>query len=442
MTPTSHRFRDPELARMAAAAEATGATMMAAAAQAQQAPAPGQYFGLPGLTQWTEQTENNNGLVAVLGQSAGGPVQGILPFKQVDVVFWWEVTVTWTNTVVPGTQTINTSPYFPYNIFGESRLKIQNQFDSWHIFSGVDAAIFQMIRPMRPGTDLRENLGANPAGAWSSNGGWENANLPQANLDATAGALSSTGTINFSLELPGSLRFDQYYDLAEDGTLLANPAPAWVSPQFMAGSARQVSPILATPAVLGAGLDTSPFVATGTITTPATASGNLALGFRRVGIYSSNNQAAMPVVRHWQYLRDVSNFSLSGVNRKDLIVPTVGQILSLFVRLWDPSANGGIGAPISIANITKCQVQFGSGLLRFDDTPRDAQRRFVRQHGVLLPQGVLAWDMAIDELGKITNARALNTLNTAGVQVHFEFSSALSTTAYAVLGVEALTYVV
>lgn len=418
---------------------------MSAPAPAQQtaaAPAPGQYFGVPGLTQWTEQTENNNGLVANLSQTAGAPVQGILPFKQVDVVFWWEMVVTWTNTVTPGTQTINTSPYFPYNVLGESRLKIQNQFDSWHIFSGIDAAIFQLIRPMRPGTDSRENLGANPAGAWSTNGGWENANIPQANLDATPGATSSTGTINFSLEIPGSLRFDSYWDLAEDGTILSPPGPAWVSPQFMAGTARQVAPILATPAILGSSLDSSPFVANGTNTTPATASGNLSFGFRRVGIYSSNNQAAMPVVRHWQYLRDVSNFSLSGVSRKDLIVPTVGQILALFVRLWDPAANGGLGAPININTVTKCQVQFGSGLLRFDDTPRDAQRRFVRQHGVLLPQGVLAWDLAIDELGKISNARALNTLNTAGVQVHLEFSGALSTTAYAVLGVEALTYVV
>ena len=441
-----HRFHDPELARLAAIAEDTGAEMKAPATapanQQAQAPAPGQFFGVPGLTQWTEQKENNDGLVINLGQSAPANVQGIIPFKQVDVVFWWELEVTWSNTVTAGTQTINTSPYFPYNIFGESRVKIQNQFDSWHVYTGIDAAIFQLIRPMRPGTDSRENLGANPAGAWSSNGGWANANTPQPNLDATAGATSSSGTINFSLEIPASLRFDAYWELAEDGTVLDVPKPAWVSPQFMAGTARMVAPAIAAPAILGSALDTSPYVATGSNSTPATASGTITLGFRRVGLYSSNNQAAMPVVRNWQYLRDVSQFSLSGVNKKDLVVPTVGQILSLFVRLWDPSANSGIGGAIALSNVTRCSVQYGSGLLRFDDTPRSMQRRFLRQHGVLLPAGVMAWDLAVDELGKISNARALNTLNTASVLVHLDFSGALSSTAYAVMGVEALTYVV
>jgi hypothetical protein len=49
--------------------------------------------------------------------------------------------------------------------------------------------------------------------------------------------------------------------------------------------------------------------------------------------------------------------------------------------------------------------------------------------------------MGLDDYGRITNANALNTLTTAGVNVHLEFGSALSATAYVVVGVEALSYV-
>jgi hypothetical protein len=47
----------------------------------------------------------------------------------------------------------------------------------------------------------------------------------------------------------------------------------------------------------------------------------------------------------------------------------------------------------------------------------------------------------MDNYGRCSNAGALNTLTTASVLVHLEFTAALSATAYAVLGVEALTYV-
>jgi hypothetical protein len=57
------------------------------------------------------------------------------------------------------------------------------------------------------------------------------------------------------------------------------------------------------------------------------------------------------------------------------------------------------------------------------------------------PPGVLAWDLAIDDQGRLTNRRALNTLTTAGVNIHTEYVAALSATAYVNIGVEYLAYV-
>ena len=51
-------------------------------------------------------------------------------------------------------------------------------------------------------------------------------------------------------------------------------------------------------------------------------------------------------------------------------------------------------------------------------------------------------DMVVDEQGLASNQNALNTLDTSSCKVHFDFTTALSLTAYVVIGVEALRYVV
>lgn len=404
---------------------------MTAPTRTTQPPPPGSMFGLPALTLYTEQFDNNNGAVQALSQA--NPVRAIslVQFTQTDVVFWWEMELTLTNTVTAGTSAVTTSAYFPFSFMGESRLRIQNMYDSWHPISGIDAYIWQLLRPMRSNLDF-SNGGAN------YQSGFQAAALPQSNIDSSVNATSATSPVIYTLEIPVSLFFDVYFDLAKDGTIISPPHRAIVSPQYMAGSARVVQPDLGFNPGSAATTDNGPYnigAGTGTFT------GQAAFSFKRVGIYGSNNPASMPVVYNWQYMREARQFSLSGRATADIIVPTYGQILSLFVRLFDPSANAGLGAPINITTVTKCQLKFGSGLLRFDDTARSAQRRITKQNDILLPQGVIAWDLALDNYGRCSNAGALNTLTTASVLVHLEFSAALSATAYAVLGVEALTYV-
>jgi len=208
----------------------------------------------------------------------------------------------------------------------------------------------------------------------------------------------------------------------------------------MGGSERVVRPKITLAPGIGTSLDSGPFTVTGGTPTYA---GSMGISFRRIGIIGSNNPAEMPLVRNWQYARKSQQFGIGaqGVVNIPLAGQEYGQILSVFVRLWDPSANAGLGAPVNINTISKCQILYGSQLPRFDDTPQTAQRRYLQQHAHFPPVGTIVWDMAVDNAGNITNAGALNTLTTSNVTVHLEFSTLPSATAYAVVGVEALVFV-
>lgn len=395
-------------------------------------PLPGSFYGLPGITDYTEQVENNDGISTALAQATQSQVLGLTPFKQTDVIFKWDLDLAWTNTVTPGTSAITTSGYFPFNLPQTMQLKINNTYPSIDVSSGVDVAILNSYRPFYPSA-RRINLGANPAATWAASA------LPQANLDTSSGYASTSTAINYSLELPASIFFDVYYDLLKDGTIVAQPVRTLVSPQYMSSTAREVMPNITYAAGSVGNLDNGPFnIGAGT----GTYAGSVALGIIRRGIYQKNDPTRMPVIYNWQYTFTAKQVkSLSGVSKVDLPIGVFGQILSLYVRLFDPSANGGLGAPINLSNVNNCNVLYGSGLYRFQDTPRRAQRRFVRQHGFLPPVGVVIWDMATDEYWRRTNAQALNTLTTAGVLIHIDFTGAQSSTAYAVVGVEALQYV-
>ena len=86
-------------------------------APSSSAPTPGSFFGVPGLTQWTDQAEANSGAVITLAQATQTPWNTAVPFKQTDVVFWWDIGFAWTNTATAGAgQTNTTTQYLPYNV--------------------------------------------------------------------------------------------------------------------------------------------------------------------------------------------------------------------------------------------------------------------------------------------------------------------------------------
>lgn len=416
----------------------------------QRAPLPGEYYDVPGVgggTQYTDQRESTVSLATVMSQTSQVPVNGVLNFKQTDVVMDWVWSLSIAQAFAAGGGALTNSPYAPWNMIGPVRLPIQNQYNSVDVESGIDLYIFNLLRPWRA-TGWRHVQYANPTGfpAGSTALGYEFAANAQANLIVPAQWTNALGVWQTLLRLPASITFDIYYDLAVTGEPMAPPHKAVVSPQFMAGSTRVITPLITMNPGFAATADLAPVTTAGGAPTFA---GTLTSTFRRKAIYSAD-PALLPPVYAWQYRWRTTRFGLNGVSTKDIPVPQdTGQLLAVYVRMFDPAAGGGLGAPININVVSRISLQYGSGLFWLDAQTFGAgpnaaalvQREWLTKHNSMLPAGVLAFDLGLDERGQMTNARALNTLTTAGILVHIEFTGAQSVSAYAVLGTESLVYV-
>ena len=420
--------------------------------QAQQVPV-GTYFGLPGFTQPFEQYENLNGIVTPLALSAQTPWNPPGSFQKTDIVRWWELEtiVNWTTTVTTST----VSPWAPYNFFQTLKLKLQGQYTPLEVESGIDAAFFQMYRPMRgPGqANVQGLMATNVANAYA------NTLIPANNLStggpqesATAGTAPALNPITanpasgtnwtFNLEIPGSLYIDQYWDIAIDGTLLPNaqgqiaPMGATVSPQYMGGGERIVVPTFNFAAIAASNADQGPLTGSGAGAASVTNNG------RRVGYYGSANPAELPPVFNWQYRRASKRYPVGAFTKVDIPVTEYGQLLSVYVRLFDPNS-GAVGAPVDFTtgNFTSIQLLYGSNLPRFDDDPLTMQARFIAQHGFVPPRGFAVWDMLAStssQYGLSNDFRVLNTLTNANTHVHLVTTSAPSAATYAVIATELL----
>lgn len=427
---------------------------MVANQQQQQAPQPGQYFDFPGVpggsTQWTEQDETTTNLVTAQSGTSQIPINGIQQYRQTDVVADWEMNLAFTAQVyTAGGATLTSTPYAPMNAIGPVKQIIQNQYASVDVENGIDLYIFNLLRPYRNNSYQGLNLYANPAGdpIGSTALGYLTANLAQANQVNPAQWTNALGSYNLLLRLPAAQWFDKYFDIAVTGEPMSTPHPALVSPQFMAGTTRVITPqVFLNPALTtGQAGDGAPvFASTGA----ATFAGNATLRLRRRAAYAGN-PAVLPPVYAWQYRWKTQRFSLAGVSRQDILVPLdTGQLLASYLRMWDPLSGAVGGAPININVLTRVNLQYGSGLFWFDGQTIGGttaaeliQELWFKQHGNLLPQGVVALDLGIDERQQFTNGRALNTLTTAGILWHIEFTGAQSAAAYVVLGTESLVYV-
>lgn len=443
-------FHDPDIARLAALAEQLRAEMRTAAPQA---PTPGSLFDVPGApggeTQWTDDYEPTQALAVTLSATAQVQALGIQPFKQTDVVCDWLMELGMAQVYTAGTgQTFTASTYAPFNAIGPVKLQIQNQYSSVDVENGIDLYIFNLIRPERYGTSHGANLNANPAGfpIGSTALGYPAAANAQANDEWAAQWTTATTAYNMLLRIPAGQWFDIYYDRAITGEPVSPPHAALVSPQFMAGTTRVITPSVKFNQGLGSVVDGSPVFTTALTPTSDSAStftGTATMSFRRHAVYAGN-PAILPPVYAWQYRWRTDRFTIAGQASSTIQFPLdLGQVLCSYVRMFDPSANSGIGAAIAFTNtvITNIQLQYGSGLLRFNGTPLELQNRWLKTHRFLLPPGVFAFDFALDERGLLSNKRVLNTLTTAGILWKITFASAQSSTAYAVLGSETLVFV-
>ena len=408
--------------------------MANAPAQAQQVQI-GSLFGMPGVTRPTEQPDNNDQIVTVLSQASQIDAQFPANFKQTDIVEWWEMEVSIAQTLTTGSSTLTQSPYFPYSYLGPVALNMQNQFNTVDVTNGIDLAIFQMIRPHYD--NMLNVLDQNSI---------SNAYSAQANAQTGTGYTyaAATTSLRFAVDLAPGIFFDQYWECDSNGRPRhKDPIRAFVSPQLMAGTNRVIQPKVRFNPISSAILDGGP----GNIGAGSgTGAGSATLGFQRFGYYQPQGPADTPLLFNWQYAREAKRYSaVAGVASVDIPLPLSGQILSVWARLFDPAANGGLGAPITVGGtapvLKNAYLQYGSGLYRYQDSAQRVQRRLLRQHQMLLPEGVIAWDLSLDKYGRVTNQYALNTLDTSGIQIHFDFNSTLSSTAYVVIGVESLRYV-
>ena len=391
----------------------------------------GSLFNLPGITYWSEQVENNDQTTLTLSSANQTVFQFPSNLTNTDVLYREiiDVNLAMTNAVNAGS--VFTSAYQPYNYIGPISLSMQNQFNSFDVPSGIDAKIFELIRPQY--STLADDY-------WEQNPN-TNLNSVQANQSTfTSATTFTTATVKFSIDIPMGVWFDRYFDLDPDGQL-RNIAPvrAFVTPQLMSGSNRIVTPRFTFNPVLASNNDNGPFVVNAA---GPTSTGTATLGWQRKIVYQPRAHTDTPILWGWQYSREAKQFSLSSRSTADIVLPTTGQLLCIYYRLFDPSAASG-GAPIVVSTVKNAWLQYGSGLYKYQDTALRAQRRFQRQHNNFLPpEGVLVHDMVIDEQGYSSNQNALNTLDTSSCKIHFDFTSTLSSTAYVIIGVEALRYVV
>lgn len=424
----------------------------------------GALYGLPGFTERFEQYENLNNVLTTISASASAvgtttPFNPPATFQKTDVVLWWELECYITEQITFTVGGITLSPEAPYNKFQALKLKLQGQYTPIEVESGNDAALFQMYRPMRGRgqRNVQDLMQTNvPLASAYANSTWAQANL--AGTPAGAGAVGGQGNattgvvtspLNLSnypvnLEIPAGIFLDEYWDLALDGSLLPNaagvvaPTSAFVSPQYMGGGERVVVPQFNIAPLTGANYDQFPGGTTSALTiTASSVNDSLLLNARRVGVFASENPAELPPVFNWQYRRASKRYPIGAVTKVDIPITEYGQVMSMWVKIFDPTT--GQGSYYNVANISKCQVLYGSNLPRFDDDPATMQKRFIEQHGFLPPQGHVIWDLAATGFNdNLSNARALNTLTNANTHIHLEMSPAPGASAYAVVGVELL----
>lgn len=423
------------------------------AGQTQQKQAtPGSLFGVPGVTRWTYQQENNYGLQTV--ESSGGatgttnvvPPLGMIPFYQTDVAFGWKTQFVITNTGnnVGAGGTVNQSPQGWFNLLNNPKLTVNKLYNPIDMYSSYDLAVYNFLRPM---------LGNNLNGSGSLFTAPIGFPLNPATSPFTASPNSFTTTPQtISLEMPVSLWLDEYFNLDMNGNITGVAHRLPISPLYMSGEARVVQPSWQYASVLASNADLGPFVKSGAFTTQPTVNNTFTYQVLRQGIYASNNLATMPPVYPWRLAitsRQYSpiNYAQVKIPLRVALNPGGGQLLSLSVRLFDPALNSNIGAPVPLANLSTAAgtpgilLSYGSGIVRFQDNVVDMRARLIDQHNIIMPDGIVTYDLAIDDRQRLTNARALNMYLT-DVFLTLNFASVPSATAYAVITAETFTYVI
>lgn len=415
----------------------TGGSPGGAGTNESQQAGPGSLFRVPKYsTRRRFVPDTLNTAVAVTPNSGAQVPVGFTKLDQLDIVtglklYLTGLVETWTQGAA---QTITKSPFFPASFFQQITFKLQAAYNSFNQ-TGPLAAIIQNYRPMwgsrAPGL-IKPNVFANPVGA----------------VAPTFGAAYTQADL--AIDVPLSFRFDEYYDLSPKGDPMRKIYDAIVSPQFMAAQARVVSPtVTLAPAMTVSDLLGGPITRLGSdalstyaVGTPGTAK------IVRDAFWTANNPAANPPQFPWQYTRDYFTQPTSGQSPVTVLIQntgvSVGQVMSLYGFVWDPAANGGLGACVSLANIASIQLVTGGSLLNLQYDSTSLRDRMDSMYPALrsgFPDGVFVLDFATSEDGSyLTNEALINTylVNGVAVVITFKQGSVPSANSTVYLGVEAL----
>jgi hypothetical protein len=412
------------------------------AATQQQQIQPGQLFRLPGIGARPRRVEEAGpaafgaSVTLATGTTTGA---GFSKFQTLDIDAAFLFETVFTTTYTEGTGTISPSPLFPANNVAQIQVQFESAYSTLRL-PGWMAQVFQQFRsafgPMNRLSALAQSgINTNPANSINPSGanGWfaSNANNP---LGTTANlAMNVTGTAQtYSMyyEIPVSFYFDLYYELSATGAPIGMPIPrAIVSPQRMAATTRNVIPKVTYAAGFATNDNYDSPASVGTVPGTAAYVGSVVENWWRQAWIPTDDMATEPPGRMWQYTRDYIQFqpNQAGVVPIPLDdeVPGQGQILCLFFGTWDPTlgAVSGQGGFTPYSSYSTVELKYGSSVQIFQDTPGSNQYAWLMQHGSILPQGLMGWDLGLTMDGKFTNENALNTLVQAGCQLVITYNS-------------------
>lgn len=418
-----------------AAQQSTGGV---AGATNQAQPAPGSYFGMPKYsTQRRLVPDNGNAAIGAVPVTGGLVTLPTTKLDQLDIVTGMKIYGTyggtWTNTGAG----LQVSPFFPANLISQITFKLQAAYNTFNL-TGPLAAIIQAFRPMWG----QKNVG--PA--------YPNA-FCKLNLTAGKPTFGAAFSANFGIDVPFSLRFDEYYELDADGNPVAKLYDEIVTPMMMAAQARVVTPqVSLSPAIGVTDLLGSPVSRPNSDATSTFTAASWSSTFLRDAYWSANNAAANPPQHPWIYTRDYYTQPTSGQGKVGVLIQntgvSVGQVLSLFGFVWDPAANSGLGAMVPYSSIASYELVIGGSLQSQLITPQVMQDDVQSQYGIYdsadtasWPSGIFIFDFAREkDGGSLTNRNAINTYMVNGVQLNITFKAGLIPGALSTvyMGVEAL----
>lgn len=401
---------------------------------------PGALFGVPKYgTMSRFVPDNGNETLAAVPNSGSQINVPVTRLDQLDIVRGLKIPYTQDVTYTAGAgKTITASPFGSAAAFQQITFKLQAAYNSFNL-TGPLAAIHQTFRPMFNTK--------NPSGVNNN----DNNSFCSFSPVAVGELAHEVGVI----DIPLSIKFDEYFDLSAQGDPVRKVYDAIVSPYYMAAMARVVQPTITLSPTLKVGdtLGAQAAIVNTDDTSTATLQSFIG-GIWRDAWWTASNPVANPPQYPWMYTNDYFTQPTNGQGTVGVLIQntgvSVGQVLSLYGFVWDPAANAGLGGIVPLTSaVESIELVTGGSLQNLLYTPQLLHNRMSDMYGDNATNlvegseldGVFIIDFALEEEGSyLSNANAINTYLVNGVQLNIKFLSGHvpSATSTVYLGVEAL----